>query len=102
MYDRGFLKCIYLILKKIKYEDFKKVANLRLGVHGEGGDQTLTLEEEAMQLLDKDKTPRALDKASREADRASKEAVWDSGFLCPNLDFTPKALCFLIFFLKIF
>ena len=38
-----------------------------------------------------------MDKASRETDRASKEAVWNTGFLCPNLDFTPKALCFLIF-----
>jgi hypothetical protein len=71
--------------------------NLRLGVHDEGGDRTLTLEEGVMQLLDKDKTPKASNKASEEADRASKEAVWDSGFLCPNLDFTPKALCFLFF-----
>jgi hypothetical protein len=35
----------------------------------------LTVEEETMELLNKDKMLRALDKASKEADRASTEAV---------------------------
>jgi hypothetical protein len=53
--DRGFLKSINLILK-----------DLRMRVDGEGGGG-------GDQLLDKDKTPRALDKTFREIDRAFKE-----------------------------
>lgn len=49
---------------------------MRLGRVGDGGEWTV--EEETMELLNKDKMLRVLDKASKEVDRASKEMVCTS------------------------